>query len=184
GKIASPAYPLLLFTAVTSSSASLSNTPAVYHHPALPSCDTNCFPALYVPDSNERILLYRELDSITNERDLLTFRNKMQDRFGKIPTEGEELIRMVTLRRKAQELGIEKIYLKGGKMSLFFVDNRCSTFYNSDTFGKIISYLPLSSFTNQMREGEGRCIITVNNIKSVETGLNFIEEMQRHILLS
>ncbi len=142
------------------------------------------FPALYVPDSNERILLYRELDSITNERDLLTFRNKMQDRFGKIPTEGEELIRMVTLRRKAQELGIEKIYLKGGKMSLFFVDNRCSTFYNSDTFGKIISYLPLSSFTNQMREGEGRCIITVNNIKSVETGLNFIEEMQRHILLS
>lgn len=42
GKIASPAYPLLLFTAVTSSSASLSNTPAVYHHPALPSCDTNC----------------------------------------------------------------------------------------------------------------------------------------------
>ena len=108
----------------------------------------------------------------------------MQDRFGKIPTEGEELIRMVTLRRKAQELGIEKIYLKGGKMSLFFVDNRCSTFYNSDTFGKIISFLPLSSFTNQMREGEGRCIITVNNIKSVETGLNFIEEMQRHILLS
>ena len=42
GKIASPAYHLLLFTAVTSSSASLSNTPGVYHHPALPSCDTNC----------------------------------------------------------------------------------------------------------------------------------------------
>ena len=42
GKIASPAYHLLLFTAVTTSSASLSNTPGVYHHPALPSCDTNC----------------------------------------------------------------------------------------------------------------------------------------------
>ena len=140
------------------------------------------FPAIYVPDSNERILLYRELDSITNERDLITFRNKMQDRFGTIPTEGEELIRMVTLRRKAQEIGVEKIFLKGGKMNLFFVDERVSSFYESETFGKIISYIPFSSFKNRMREGEGRCIITVENIKNVETALAFIEELLRHIL--
>ncbi len=137
------------------------------------------FPALYVPDGNERILLYRELDSITNERDLVSFRSKMLDRFGAIPPESEELIRVVMLRRKAQDLGIEKIYLKGGKMTLFFVSSDNDRFYSSEMFGRILAYLPMSSFKNRMREGEGRCVLTIENIKSVETALAFVEELRR-----
>ena len=138
------------------------------------------FPALYVPDSNERILLYRELDSLTEEREITSFKARMKDRFGKIPPEGEELIRMVTLRRKAQSLGVEKIYLKGGRMNLFLVDTRNERYYTSETFGKIMGYIPTSQFKCKVREGDGRCIVTVDNIKSVETALAFIEEIQRH----
>ena len=138
------------------------------------------FPAVYVPDSNERILLYRELDSITEERDIEAFRARMKDRFGKIPPEGEELIRMVTLRRKAQALGVEKIYLKGGRMNLFLVDTRNERYYTSETFGTIMAYIPSSQFNCRVREGEGRCIITVENVKNVETALAFIEEIQQH----
>lgn len=138
------------------------------------------FPATYVPDSNERILLYRELDSITEERDITAFKARMKDRFGAIPPEGEELIRMVTLRRKAQCLGVEKIYLKGGRMNLFLVDTRNERYYTSETFGHIMGYIPTSQFKCQVREGEGRCIITIENVKNVETALAFIEEIQRH----
>ena len=138
------------------------------------------FPAIYVPDSNERILLYRELDSLTEPQEIEAFRSKMKDRFGKIPKEGEELIRMVTLRRKAQSLGIEKIYLKGGRMNLFLVDVKNEKFYNSDLFGAFMTYVHTSQFACKVREGEGRCIITVENVKSVETALAFIEELQRH----
>ena len=138
------------------------------------------FPALYVPDSNERILLYRELDSLTEEREITAFKARMKDRFGKIPPEGEELIRMVTLRRKAQSLGVEKIYLKGGRMNLFLVDTRNERYYTSETFGKIMGYIPTSQFKCKVREGDGRCIITVDNVKSVETALAFIEEIQGH----
>ena len=138
------------------------------------------FPATYVPDSNERILLYRELDSITEERDITAFKARMKDRFGAIPPEGEELIRMVTLRRKAQCLGVEKIYLKGGRMNLFLVDTRNERYYTSETFGLIMSYIPTSQFKCQVREGEGRCIITVENVKNVETALAFVEEIERH----
>lgn len=137
------------------------------------------FPATYVPDSNERILLYRELDSITNERELVAFRMRMLDRFGNIPKEGEELIKMVTLRRKAQELGIEKIVLKGGKMILFFVDSRNTAFYESEIFARIITNLNKTKFKTRMRD-ENRCIITVENIKNVETALAFIEETNTH----
>ena len=142
------------------------------------------FPAIYVPDSNERILLYRELDSITELRDIEPFKARLRDRFGKIPPEGEELIRMVTLRRKAQSLGVEKIYLKGGRMNLFLVDTRNERYYTSETFGTIMSYIPTSSFNCKVREGDGRCIITVENVKNVETALAFIEEIRNHSIFA
>ena len=135
------------------------------------------FPPLYVPDGNERILLYRELDSITNDTDLRKFHAKMTDRFGKMPRAGEELIRTVSLRHKAKELGIEKIQLKGGRMNLFLVDGK-SPYYESELFGKILAHLPVSDFRCSMRENDGRCIITVNSVKNVETAAAFIEELQ------
>lgn len=138
------------------------------------------FGPLYVPDGNERILLYRELDSITNECDLKSFRDRMKDRFGKIPHEGEELIRMVTLRRKAQEMGIEKIFLKGGKMSLFFVDESNKHFYDSDTFGSVLAFVATTQFNCTTRKDNHRYVVTVNNIKSVETALAFINDMQQY----
>ena len=141
------------------------------------------FPAVYVPDSNERILLYRELDSLTNSKEIEAFKARMQDRFGAIPKEGEELIRVVTMRHKAQRLGIEKIYLKGGRMNLLLVDTRNERYYTSELFGGIMSYIPTSQFKCKVREGDGRCIITVENVKNVETALAFIEEIERHAKL-
>ena len=138
------------------------------------------FPAIYVPDSNERILLYRELDSLTDAKEIEQFKARMKDRFGKMPKEGEELIRMVSLRHQAQKLGVEKIYLKGGKMNLFLVDTRNERYYTSELFGGIMSYIPTSQFKCQVRESGGRCIITVENVKNVETALAFIEEVLRH----
>jgi hypothetical protein len=43
-----------------------------------------------------------------------------------------------------------------------------------------MGYIPTSQFKCKVREGDGRCIVTVDNIKSVETALAFIEEIQRH----
>ena len=134
------------------------------------------FPPLYVPDGNERILLYRELDNITNDNDLKKFHSKMTDRFGKMPKAAEELIRTVSLRHKAKELGVEKMYLKGGKMTLFLVDGK-SPYYESEIFGKIITHLPVSKFRCNMRDIDGRGIITVENIKDVETATAFIDEL-------
>lgn len=137
------------------------------------------FNPLYVPDGNERILLYRELDSITDEKELVAFRSRMTDRFGAIPKEGEELILMVALRRKAQELGVEKIFLKGGKMTLFFVDENNRRFYESDTLGKILMFLKTTEFKCHTRDDNRRMVITVDNINSVSTALLFIKEMQQ-----
>ena len=60
------------------------------------------FPNEYIPSSSERMLLYRELDKLELDKDVEAFRARLLDRFGKIPPEGEELIRIVPLRRMAK----------------------------------------------------------------------------------
>ena len=86
------------------------------------------FPDTYVPGSSERMLLYRELDNITEDRDLDAYRQRLIDRFGPIPHEGEELMQVVSLRRLGKRLGFEKIILRQGRMALQMVDN--PTFIN------------------------------------------------------
>jgi len=67
------------------------------------------FPNEYIPSSSERMLLYRELDNMNDETEVLEFQHRLEDRFGKIPPEGMELMRIVRLRRLAKMLGVEKV---------------------------------------------------------------------------
>ena len=43
------------------------------------------FPNEYIPSSSERMLLYRELDKLELDRDVEAFKERLVDRFGKIP---------------------------------------------------------------------------------------------------
>lgn len=140
-------------------------------------------PAVYVPDSNERILLYRELDSLTTEKEIQAFRTRLKDRFGDIPVEAEELMKMMSLRHTAQELNIEKIYLKGSRMNLFFIDGKNKKFYEGETFGHILAYVHTSPFNCRIKESDGRCVITIENVRNVETALAFMEEVKRAVIM-
>ncbi len=75
----------------------------------------------YVPTSSERMLLYRELDSLERESDVEDFRSRMQDRFGPLPAEAEELIRVVSLRRLGKYFGTERMVLKNQRLRLYLV---------------------------------------------------------------
>jgi transcription-repair coupling factor (superfamily II helicase) len=137
------------------------------------------FPADYVPDGSERILLYRELDGMERENDIMAFRSRLEDRFGKIPPQAEELIRLVLLRKMGKELGIEKIFLKGGRMSLFFISNLESPYYSSDAFGNILMYAANHPMECRLREDNGKRSILITNIKSVEEAIAVFEEIKR-----
>ena len=98
------------------------------------------FPDSYVPSDSERILLYRELDNIKDDKELEAFKARMTDRFGKMPPVAQELLHVVPLRRLGKLLGCEKIMLKQGRMFLYFVQNPESPYYQSETFDRIIDY--------------------------------------------
>ena len=99
------------------------------------------FPDNYVPGSSERMLLYRELDNIERDEELEAYRQRLIDRFGPVPRQGEELMLVVPLRRVGRRLGCEKIILRQGRMQMQFVSNTQSAFYQSAAFGRVINYI-------------------------------------------
>ena len=123
------------------------------------------------------MLLYRELDGLTSEEQLKEFRTRMEDRFGPMPPEGEELLRIAPLRQLGRKAGAERLQLKNGRMTLYFVGNTDSPFYKSATFDNIIKYA-MTNFRNcVIKEDKGRRRIHINQVNSVETALNTLRDM-------
>ena len=135
------------------------------------------FPNEYIPSSSERMLLYRELDKLELDRDVDAFKSRLIDRFGKIPSEGEELIRIVPLRRLAKRLGVEKVFLKAGRMTLYFVSNLESPYYQSKSFGKIIEYMSKYPRICNLREQDGKRSMVVRHVATVEEAVAILQEM-------
>jgi len=137
------------------------------------------FPPTYIPNDSERISLYRELDNMEKERDILAFSERLEDRFGKIPKEGKELIRIVRLRRLAKSLGMEKLVLKKGQMSIFLVSNSDSLYYQSEAFDKLLAYIQKYPRDCNLREQNGKRSIVIKNVPTVEKAVSILEEVDK-----
>ena len=135
------------------------------------------FPNEYIPSSSERMLLYRELDNMELDKDVSEFKLRLEDRFGKIPSEGLELLRIVPLRRIAKRLGVEKVFLKAGRMTLFFVNNPDSPYYQSAAFGKIIDYMGRYPRACNLREQNGKRSMVIKNVETVEIAVSILQEI-------
>lgn len=137
------------------------------------------FPPTYIPNDSERISLYRELDKMEEERDIKSFTERLEDRFGKIPREGKELIRVVRLRRLAKQLGIEKIVLKKGQMSIYLVANSESPYYQSEAFGKLLAFIQKYPRICNLREQNGKRSIVIKDVATIEIACAHLQEIEQ-----
>ena len=134
-------------------------------------------PQTYVPQESERINLYQELDNMERETDVMAFRSRLEDRFGKIPREANELIRIVSLRQLARTLGIEKVALKQKNMYIYFVGDENKAYYESPAFGKILHYLQEDMQRCKLREVNGKRSILIEAVRSVQEAIGVLSSM-------
>ena len=132
------------------------------------------FPASYVPQENERITLYRELDNMETDDQVEAFEQRMEDRFGKIPPMASELIRIVPLRRTARRLGIEKLVIRQTRMHLFLVGEENVAYYQSPAFGRLLNYVQQNPKRCTLSQKNNRRSIIISNIPSVSTALTVL----------
>lgn len=137
------------------------------------------FPDNYVPGSSERMLLYRELENIEKDEDLEAYRQRLIDRFGPVPRQGEELMQVVALRRIGKRLGCEKIILKQERMQMQFVSNPNSMYYQSAAFGKVLNYIGHHPRQCNLKEKNGKRSMVVSDVKSFEQAVKVLREIDQ-----
>lgn len=135
------------------------------------------FPDNYVPGSSERMLLYRELDNIERDEELEAYRQRLIDRFGPVPRQGEELMLVVPLRRVGRRLGCEKIILRQGRMQMQFVYNTQSAFYQSAAFGRVINYIGYHPRRCNLKEKNGKRSMVVSQVASVKEAVEILKDI-------
>ena len=143
-----------------------------------------CFPSEYIENISERITLYRELDSLRSEEQLIDYRKKLIDRFGPLPETAEELLNVVRLRWLCCRMGIEKILLKGEHMTLYLVQKK-ETYWQSEPFGNMIQYAVTRPERCTMQEERdkkgfktGRRYMTITNVKTIAGAMNLLSKIE------
>ena len=123
------------------------------------------------------MLLYRELDNMTSDDELEAYRRRLEDRFGKVPREGMELMQVVPLRQLGKMLGCEKIILKQGFMQMQFVSNTASPFYRSTAFSKVLHYVNHHLRRCLLKESGGRNTMRISSVPTVGDAVFILREI-------
>lgn len=135
------------------------------------------YPDRYVPNDSERMLLYRELDNLDTDEELKRYEARLIDRFGPVPLTGKELMQVVPLRRMGKSLGCEKIMLKQKRMTLFFVSNPKSAYYQSEAFDNILNYVARHARRCNLREKNGKRSMVISDVNTVEQAVSILKEI-------
>jgi transcription-repair coupling factor (superfamily II helicase) len=79
-------------------------------------------PEAYVPDPDQRFVLYKRLLALEQRGDLEDFQREMEDRFGEMPEPARHLIRISELRLLAKAFRVREIEARKGGIRLIFED--------------------------------------------------------------
>lgn len=134
-------------------------------------------PPEYVPQENERISLYRQLDNMERPEQVEQFRAELRDRFGQIPQVSEELIKVVPLRFAAKKLGIERVVLKNGQMRAYLVSAENKAYYQSRAFGRVLEWVQSNPKGTHFKTVGDRNLIVIDNVATVSAALAIAETM-------
>ena len=134
-------------------------------------------PDSYVNVSAEKIRIYKELDSISDDREIERMRQRMEDRFGRMPEETSRLFDIVKIRNLGERLGFEKIIIKNGIMIAFFIMNPLSKYYRSRKFADVLDAVNRNSRIFELKQPDNRLRLVVRNIPSVGSAYNALKKL-------
>lgn len=126
------------------------------------------FPANFVNSVTERLILYKELDGLTSEEQLVAFESRLRDRFGPLPSQAKELLSTIRLRWLAEKAGFEKITMKNRRFIGYFVSNPQSPFYQSEVFTTVLKYVQRNAGKVKLKEDKAKLSLTIRDIETVE----------------
>jgi len=139
------------------------------------------FPDEYVNNVSERLTLYNELATLKTEADLIKYEQKLIDRFGALPKQAQNLLDSVRIKWIASAMGIEKLFLKQGKMIGYFLSDQQSDFYQSNRFKKVLlfiqAYANIATLKEKQTKNGLRLLLTFDQVKSIPKALDLLRKL-------
>ena len=134
-------------------------------------------PDSYIDVTAEKIRIYKELDSLTSDKEMDMMKSRLADRFGTLPDELLRLFDIVKIRQLGQKLGFEKIIIKNGVMIAFFISNPMSKYYKSERFSKILENLSAHPQMFELKQNDSKLRIFVRNIDSISKAYEILKRL-------
>ncbi|WP_271855237.1 transcription-repair coupling factor [Patiriisocius marinus] len=138
------------------------------------------FPDDYVNNITERLNLYTKLNEIKDEAELLKFQKELEDRFGELPEEVDDLFNSVRIKWIAINIGLERVVMKQGRFIGYFISDQQSDFYQTDTFTRVLKFVQTHTPYLKMKEKKTRnglrLLLTMEKIYDVRTALEVLEK--------
>ena len=134
-------------------------------------------PDTYIDLTAEKIRIYKELDSLTCDKDINILKSRLADRFGPLPEELQRLFDIVRVRQLGQKLGFEKIIIKNGVMIAFFISNPLSQYYKSDRFSKVLECISANPKLFELKQNDSRLRIFSRNIDSISGAYDVLNKL-------
>ncbi len=134
-------------------------------------------PDTYVENIGERLSIYTQLDDLENEESLQVFASEMQDRFGPIPQQVEELFTTLRCRWIAKDLGFEKLILKNTQLRLYFINNPESPYFESSVFQGIMSFIQTMVRNARLKQTGKNFLLVADDMKNMKAVHSFMERM-------
>ena len=134
-------------------------------------------PDTYIDVTAEKIRIYKELDSLTSDRDMDNLKKRLEDRFGKLPEELSRLFDIVRIRQLGLKLGFEKIIIKNGVMIAFFISNPLSQYYRSEKFSSILEKITLEPKLFELKQNDNKLRIFVRNVDGIAKAYSILKKL-------
>ena len=145
---------------------------------AIDTDKTAYIPDTYIDVSAEKIRIYKQLDSLTSDKAIDSYKAVLTDRFGRLPEEVENLFNVVKLRNLGMQLGFDKIIVKNGMLLCFFVANAMSPYYKSDTFSGLLQKLNGYPGMFTLKQSGGRLKTVSRGVDTLGTALAFLSRLK------
>ena len=141
-------------------------------------------PDQYVESIGERLSLYQRLDNCDSEEELLSMKIEMEDRFGALPRQVDDLFITVRCRKLAVEFGFEKMSLKDNTLRCFFINRPDSPYFESVIFQKIIQFLQTGTNKGKLKQTGKLFLLVAENMKGMSEMHRFLKEMHVYCFTS
>ena len=132
-------------------------------------------PEFYIPDIDQRLLIYRRLSNMTEISQIADLQKELIDRFGKLPVEVKNLVSKIVIKVLAKAAGLKRVDFGNDRLTVY-----CQTDYQTNPQG-LIQWIQENPKKIQLIKDNGFVIMFEPNKGVRVQAKNILKEIGRRV---